>query len=326
MRNWSSQATPSADVAERAVEGKDPGSDTCVDHAGDRVVPQILLVCRPFGIRCIRVRVVTHHVVGMAAADAGRLHPTIGGEVGRPEGQTLHAGRREADLLDVGDAASGLQDRMDQQRLGQTGLGFELGEEPIDVVDVFRSLHLRNHDHVERIAGLDHRRRQIVEPPWRIEAVDAGPELRVAEVDVLCDVDEASPRGILVRGGDAVLEVGEQHVDLADHARHLAAHLLVRCREEVDHPARPERDLVQGRRRTDGERLEEVLGGTHDPTLPIGNEPVASRVGRCAVRASAVTLPYRDGAGPRVGSNGRLQIVHRPADIPAWTNRAATAI
>ena len=43
------------------------------------------------------------------------------------------------------------------------------------------------------------------------------------------------------------------------------AHLLVGGREEVDHPARRERDLADGLGSTDGERTEEVFGWSHDP-------------------------------------------------------------
>ena len=79
----------------------------------------------------------------MAAADAGRLHPPVGGEVGRAERQALHARRRGADRLDVGHAAGGLEDCVDEDRPVEPGLGLELGEQPIDVVDVLRPLDLR---------------------------------------------------------------------------------------------------------------------------------------------------------------------------------------
>src|SRR5690606_41963078 len=51
--------------------------------------------------------------------------------------------------LDVGHAARGLEDRVDLQRLGQAGPGLELGQDPVDVVDVLGALHLGDHDHVE---------------------------------------------------------------------------------------------------------------------------------------------------------------------------------
>ena len=46
-----------------------------------------------------------------------------GGEIGRAERAALHARGRAADLLDVGDAARRLQDRVDEDRAGQAGLG-----------------------------------------------------------------------------------------------------------------------------------------------------------------------------------------------------------
>jgi hypothetical protein len=70
------------------------------------------------------------------AADARGLHPPVGGEVGRAERDALHAGRGAADLLDVGHAARGLEDGVHEDRPGQPGLGLELGEDPVDVVDV----------------------------------------------------------------------------------------------------------------------------------------------------------------------------------------------
>ena len=100
----------------------------------------------------------------MAAAHPGRLHPTVGGEVGRAEREALHPRRGAADLLDVGDAAGGLEDRVHQDRAVQPGLGLELGEQPVDVVDVLGALHLRHHDHVELVADLGDQRGQVVEP------------------------------------------------------------------------------------------------------------------------------------------------------------------
>ena len=149
---------------------------------------------------------------------------------------------------------------MDHQRLGQPGLGLELCEQPVDVVDVLGPLDLGDHDDVECLAGLEHGGREVVEAPRGVEAVDPRPELGVAEVDGLGDFDQTGPCRLLVSGRDTVFEVGEQHVDLADHARHLAAHLLVRRGEEVDHPTRADRDLAERRGGADGERLEEILG------------------------------------------------------------------
>ena len=138
-----------ADVAERPVVRVDPGGGAGVDHPGDRVVPEVLLHGRPRRIGIAGGGVGADDVPGVAAADARRLHPAGGGEVGRAEGQSLHPGGCRADLLDVRDAARGLEDRVDEDRPGQTGLGLQLGEQPVDVVDVLGALDLGDHDDVE---------------------------------------------------------------------------------------------------------------------------------------------------------------------------------
>ena len=115
----------------------------------------------------------------MAATDACRLHAPVGGEVGRAERQALHARRRGADRLDVGDAAGRLEDRVDEDRPAEPGLGLELGEQAVDVVDVLGALDLGDHDHVEAVADLGHGGGEVVERPRRVERVDPGPQLRV---------------------------------------------------------------------------------------------------------------------------------------------------
>ena len=128
------------DVAERAVVRQHAVGHAGVDHAGDRVVPQVLLVRRAGGVRVVRVGVGAHEVARVAAADAGGLHPAVGGEVGGAERQALHPRRGGADLLDVGDAAGGLEDGVDEDRPLEADLRLELGQQPIDVVDVLRAL------------------------------------------------------------------------------------------------------------------------------------------------------------------------------------------
>jgi hypothetical protein len=65
------------------------------------------------------------------------------------------------------------------------GLGLELGEQAVDVVDVLGALDLRDHDDVELVADLGDEGREVVEHPRRVEAVDPRPELGVAEVGAL---------------------------------------------------------------------------------------------------------------------------------------------
>jgi hypothetical protein len=63
------------DVPVGPVEGQDAGRGAGVHHAGDRVVPWILLGGRPRGVGVVRIGILDHPVAGVAAADPGRLHP-----------------------------------------------------------------------------------------------------------------------------------------------------------------------------------------------------------------------------------------------------------
>ena len=258
------------DVAEGAVVREDPVRGAGVDHAGHGVVPEVLLVGGA-GVRCaldVAVdRVLAHQIAGVAAAHAGGLHAPVGGEVCRPQRKALHAGGGGADLLHVGHTPGRLEDRMHENGLGETGLGFELGEETVHVVDVLGALDLGDHDDVERRAGFEHGGGEIVEAPGRVERVDPGPELRVTEVGGLGDVYQPRASGFLVRRGHPVFEVGQDHVDRGNDVGQLADHLGVRRREEMDHPRRPKRDLPDRIGRPDGERAEEVLRVAHGAIL-----------------------------------------------------------
>ena len=100
--------------------------------------------------------------------------------------------------------------------LGRRVLGFELGQQLIEVVDVPGPLDLRQHDHVELGAGGRHDLQDVVERPGRVERVDARPQPRLAEVVGLGHGDEAAPGRHLGVGGDGVLEVAQHDVDLGD--------------------------------------------------------------------------------------------------------------
>ena len=104
---------------------------------------------------------------------------------------------------------------------------------------------------------------QVVEAPRRVERVDARPQLRVGVVPGLADLDQPGAGVLLLRRRHGVFEVGQQHVDGRRDVRHLADHLRVVGRQEVDHPRRPERDVPHRLRGTDRQRAEEVLRGTH---------------------------------------------------------------
>jgi hypothetical protein len=182
-------------------------------------------------------RVLADEVARVAAADAGRLHPPVGGEVGGAEREALHARRGAADLLDVGHAEGRLEDRVHEERAGEPGLGLELGEQPVDVVDVLGALNLGDHDDVELVADLGHERREVVERPGAVQRVDPGPELsKVTEIRGLADRDQPGPRCLFVVGLDGVLEVAEKHVDGPHHLGDLGRHLGVARVEEVDDP------------------------------------------------------------------------------------------
>ncbi len=152
---------------------------------------------------------------------------------------------------------------MDQDRAPDARTRLELGQQAIDVVDVPGALDLRHHDHVELVADLRDERRQVVEHPGRLERVDACPELRRPEVDLLADGDQAGARGLLVVDRDGILEVAEQDVRLLRDIGQLGPHLLVARVEEVDHPRGWERDLRERVRGAGCERLEEVTGMSH---------------------------------------------------------------
>ncbi len=251
------------DVAEGPVEREDSMHHAGVDHSGDRVVPQILLVGVALLVDVVAGRVVSYEVAGVTATDTRGLHAPVGREIGRTEGQALHTRRGAADLFDVGDAASGLENGVDQEGLGEIRLGLELGQQAVDVVDVFGALDLGDHDDVELVADLGDQGGEVVERPRGVERVHTGPELCGAHVDGLADLDEPGACCLFVGGGHAVFEVAEEDVDLRCDVGDLRDHLLVRRREEVNHSRRGEWDLTDRSRGTDGERFEEVLGATH---------------------------------------------------------------
>ena len=125
---------------------------------------------------------------------------------------------------------------MDEDRPVEAGARLELGEQPVDVVDVPRPLDLGDHHHVELVADLGDDLGDVVEHPRRLERVDASPQLGLAQVDVATDPEQALTRGLLAVDRHGVLEVAEQDVDGRGDVRHLGDHLLVREVEEVDHP------------------------------------------------------------------------------------------
>src|SRR5437762_1010656 len=248
------------DVAEGAVERQTSGRRAGVDHAGDRVVPRVLLGRLARRVRVVRVRVGAHEIRRVAAADARRLHAARRGEVRRAEADALHARARGADLLDVGDTERGLEDGVHQKRAPELVARLELGEEAVGVVDVPRPLDLGDHDDLEPIADLADQPHHVVEEPRAVEAVDARPERRVAEVDLAADADEALACVDLAIGGNRVLEIAEEDVGLRRDVRQLGGHLRVGRVEEVDHARRLHRDLERRHGPAEPERLADFPG------------------------------------------------------------------
>ena len=207
--------------------------------------------------------IVDHAVAGVAAADPRRLHPPRGGQVGRPEAHPLHARTGGRDLLEVDHAEARLEDGVDQDGALESGSRLELGQQPVDVVDVPRALDLGDHHHVELVTDLAHQGGDVLEHPGRLEAVDPGPQLRLAQLHLLADAHEALTRRLLAVDRHGVLEVAQQDVDRRRDVGHLGHHLLVGEIEEVDHPGGLERYFQHRRRSTDGERFSEVTGVSH---------------------------------------------------------------
>src|SRR3546814_13385531 len=88
----------------------------------------------------------------------------------------------------------------------------DLCEEAVDVVDVLGPLDLRDHDPVELVADRRHQAHEVVEHPGRVEGVDSGPQLGVAEVGPGGEAHEALAGGLLSqaqrRGGDESATTG----------------------------------------------------------------------------------------------------------------------
>ena len=221
---------------------------------------------------------------------------------------------------------------MDEDRALEAGLGLELGEQAIDVVDVPRPLDLGDHDDLEAVADLAHELGDVVEHPRRLERVDARPQRRRAEVHLAPDPDEPLARGLLAVDRDRVLEVAEQDVGLRRDVGGLGHHLLVGEVQEVDHPRGPQRDLGQRGGRADGQRLEEVAGVAHgrddidSPVnlrwYPYGHAPGRARCARR--RLSQSPRPPRP-TGSALSRAGPVRRRRRPGALRRAPRPAARA-
>ena len=153
---------------------------------------------------------------------------------------------------------------MDEDRALQAGSRLELGQQAVDVVDVPGPFDLGDHHDLEPVADLAHDPGQVVQHPWRLERVDAGPQRGLAQIHLPADPDQPLARGLLAVDRHRVLEVAEQDVGLGRDVGGLGHHLLVGEVEEVDHPRRLEGDLGQRIGRPDGLGLEEVARIAHE--------------------------------------------------------------
>ncbi len=186
----------------------------------------------------------------------------------------MHARRGGGDRLDVVDAFRGFQDGVDEDRLSHRVLGFELGEQLVEIMDVPRALDLGQHDHVELVADGGDDLDDVVEHPGRVERIDPRPQSGRAEIARLRHGDEAGARRLLGIGRDCVFEIAEHHVDLMNELRDLGAHLLEVRRHEMDHALELDRQLAQRRRRSDRKRLEEIARQFHAATsTPFRSRP-----------------------------------------------------
>ena len=87
-----------------------------IDHSGDGVMPEILLVERALAAPSSPAS--SMHAIGrMAAADPCRLHAARGRKVRRAKAHAVHARTGGGDVVDVLDALRGFQNGMNQDRL-----------------------------------------------------------------------------------------------------------------------------------------------------------------------------------------------------------------
>ena len=140
-------------------------------------------------------------------------------------------------------------------------LGLELGKQLVEVVDVPRPLHLGQHDDVELVARGGDDLAYVVQHPRAVEAVDARPQAGRAEVVLARHGNETRARGFLLVGGNGVLEVAQDDVDLTGDVLDLGADLLVVRRHEMNHALQLHGERAVGLGSADGEGGVEFLGG-----------------------------------------------------------------
>ena len=94
----------------------------------------------------------------------------------------MHARAGTGDFLNVLDALCRFEDRVDEERLLQPVLRFELCQQLVEIMDIPCPFDLGQHDHIELVADLGDEFGDVVEHPGAVQRVDAGPEARCAEI------------------------------------------------------------------------------------------------------------------------------------------------
>ena len=96
---------------------------------------------------------------------------------------------------------------MEQDRTFQARLGLQLGDILIGKMNIPGPFDLGQHDHIQLVARLEHKARNIILEPWRIQRIDPAPEARALglPVDHLAHFDSAVAGRILGICRDGIL-------------------------------------------------------------------------------------------------------------------------
>ena len=175
----------------------------------------------------------------------------------------MHARRSGGDRLDIVDALRGLQNCVNEDRPLEPVARLEQGEILVDEMNVPVAFDLRRHHNVELVADLAHEPDHVVDEPGRIERIDPRPQGGRTEFGRFRHCDQAVSRRRFRFDRNRVLEIAQDHVDLADQLRGFRAHLFVVRRDEMDHSLEPQGQFEQRARRADRKRIEISARGFH---------------------------------------------------------------
>ena len=209
------------EVAEGPVDRQHAVGAAGGDDGGGGPVPRVGPVV---------LALVQHIVVGLRAADAGGGHAHRGREIGGTEAHGDQPGRGRGDFLDMGDAGGGFDNHLEFKGFLAVLRLFHGGDEGVNGIDIGGAAHLGDHDLVEPLAGLFQKVDHVTVPPAGVEPVDAHREGLVAPVDLVDGLDGVGAGGVLVGGGDGILEVDID--DVGGRRGHLFKEFDVRARAE----------------------------------------------------------------------------------------------